>query len=418
VLGRRCEAVASLIEDGKVGRLLPADWTRARNAVERFFTYGTPHNGITGQGGFGNALLGTIGDITSFGVQNFNRTEMERYLSTPTANSLNGKFPAERTFCLVGTGSVDYPVAGGFARRLVGQRSDGLVEVDNAYVLGADPDNASETIMAARAYVRRAHSGPYGMVNSEEGFGNLSRFLFGDVRIDATLHVYELGLPTELEKYRDDANHTVNGSYMFETFLRVRGERWAMTERLAQDGAAIFRRYDELLGKPNPPKGMMLNAKQIREKYWNKTIELFTVFLDTQLRTDPTRVETIEGEDKKGTMGFALRLRVPFPDYELDGVVQRIDHYEGSALFDEDLLFLAFQENDDSWGLAWGPNRPGSGNKTLKIIRPPQNDATAEQLGEAFSRVIPGKELQFWVPIQNTLPPRFKAWMRLRARKR
>ena len=37
-----------------------------------------------------------------------------------------------------------------------------------------------DTVLAARAYVRRAHSGPYGMVNSEEGFGNLSRFLFAD----------------------------------------------------------------------------------------------------------------------------------------------------------------------------------------------------------------------------------------------
>ena len=31
--------------------------------------------------------------------------------------------------------------------------------------------------------------------------------------------------------------------------LRVRGERWVMTERLAPDGAAIFRRYDELFDK-------------------------------------------------------------------------------------------------------------------------------------------------------------------------
>ena len=38
--------------------------------------------------------------------------------------------------------------------------------VENAYVLGA-----------ARAFIHRAHSGPLGMVNSEEGYQNLTRFL-------------------------------------------------------------------------------------------------------------------------------------------------------------------------------------------------------------------------------------------------
>jgi hypothetical protein len=33
------------------------------------------------------------------------------------------------------------------------------------------------------AYVYRSHSGYYGIVNSEEGYQNLTRFLFGDVRI-------------------------------------------------------------------------------------------------------------------------------------------------------------------------------------------------------------------------------------------
>ena len=32
-------------------------WSSARNSVRRLFTYGTPHNGITVQGGIGNMLL-------------------------------------------------------------------------------------------------------------------------------------------------------------------------------------------------------------------------------------------------------------------------------------------------------------------------------------------------------------------------
>ncbi len=419
-LGSSCDAVQSLIDVGRVRSIDPPDWQRARSSVKRFFTYGTPHNGITGQGGLGNALVGAIGAITNFGLDNFGREEIERYLSTPKANSLNGKFPVERTFCLIGTGSMDYPVASGFSRRLVGQRSDGLVEVDNAYVSGPDPDPTmgGQSVLAARAYVRRAHSGPYGMVNSEEGFGNLSRFLFGDVRIDGNLQVYELGLPHKLAPHKDDPDFAVNASYTFETFLRVRGESWAMTERLAQDGAAAFRRYDELLGKANPPKGMMLSQKQRDEKDWNRTVELFTAFLDTQLRTDPNRVETIEGQPKKGTMGFAMRLRVAVPDYEVNGRLWRVDHYEGSALLDKDYVFLAFQEEDGRWGLAWGPNRPDSGGADIKIIDPPEDDATAEQRGIAFSRVIPGKALQFWVPIENDGAPEFRAWLRLTARRR
>ena len=38
----------------------------------------------------------------------------------------------------------------------------------------------------------------------------------------------------------------MRASYTFETALRIRGERWVMTERLARDGSAIFRQYDEL----------------------------------------------------------------------------------------------------------------------------------------------------------------------------
>ena len=45
------------------------------------------------------------------------------------------------------------------------------------------------------AYVYRSHSGYYGIVNSEEGYQNLTRFLFGDVRIDGSLEVRDITLP-------------------------------------------------------------------------------------------------------------------------------------------------------------------------------------------------------------------------------
>ena len=58
----------------------------------------------------------------------------------------------------------------------MGPQTDGLVHIDNAYVRGAH-----------RAYVHRSHSGPYGEVNSEEGYQNLRRFLFGRWAVSAAL---------------------------------------------------------------------------------------------------------------------------------------------------------------------------------------------------------------------------------------
>jgi hypothetical protein len=75
-------------------------------------------------------------------------------------------------FCLIGTNAADY----GAVSKAVGPKSDGLVQIDNAYVRGA-----------SRAYVHRSHSGPYGEVNSEEGYQNLRRFLFGTRKVTARL---------------------------------------------------------------------------------------------------------------------------------------------------------------------------------------------------------------------------------------
>ena len=64
----------------------------------------------------------------------------------------------------------------------MGARSDGLVQIANAAVRGAP-----------LAVVHRRHSGRYGIVNSEEGYQNLQRFLFGDLKIEAELVGFKLG---------------------------------------------------------------------------------------------------------------------------------------------------------------------------------------------------------------------------------
>lgn len=418
--GRRTSPVDTLIAKYEELALTQAQWQQARGAVRGFFTYGTPHNGITGQGGLGNGLLGTVSALTGFQVDNFSRERMREYLglaAADRANSLGGMFDIERTFCLIGTGSADYPVAAGLSRRLVGQLSDGLVEVDNAFVFGPGPvDAPDDTVLAARAYVRRAHSGPYGMVNSEEGFGNLARFLFGDLRVDGDLHVVDLKLPPRVEEARQKGKR-VRASYSFESFLRVRGENWAMTERLVRDGAAIFRRYDELFPEKET-KGQVLTAEEERKKRLHRRIELFTAFLDSSRRVHPERVETIE-EGKvriEGSMGFALRVRIAVPDYEVDGFLWRDDHFEGSALLDRDLVFLAYRDKaTGDWQMAWGPNTGGTSH--LKVVRPPADDATAQQGAEAFRRQA-GNTIEFWLPMHEDGPPAITVWLRLTARLR
>ena len=50
----------------------------------------------------------------------------------------------------------------------------------------------------------------------------------------------------------------------------------------------------------------------------------------------------------------------------------RRNHYEGSALFDRDLVFLAYEDRGlpGGWGLAWGPNAADATNKQLRISPP------------------------------------------------
>ncbi|MGE0258786.1 MAG: esterase/lipase family protein [Alphaproteobacteria bacterium] len=431
-------AVKALIErEPRPLRISQEQWLNARRSVRRLFTYGTPHNGITVQGGIGNTLLGPVDSLLGLELSNFERERMREYLGKPPeANSLGNTFDIQNVFCIVGTGASDYPVAAGFSRRLVGQLSDGLVELDNAVLHGpaaadntGSADAAESTVLAARAYMRRAHSGPYGMVNSEEGFGNLSRFLFGDARIDGDLLVRRIDLPPQLEEIKDTQN--VRASYTFETALRVRGERWVMTERLAPDGSAIFRRYDELFPEKDHTRlatvenrtetDEMMQARRQR----HRRVELFSAFLDTGLRTLDDAPERIRDRELKGTLGFALRLRVSVPDYEVDGslLFWRRHHYEGSALFDRDLVFLAFPDPavPGGWGLAWGDNAADPTNDRLRIITAateaePQDVPDAGASGaDGYRRNLPSS-VEFWIPLREDGPPAFRAWLRLTAR--
>lgn len=157
----------------------------ASDYVDRLFTYATPHGGIEFDVGFGlfERLRDTFGIA---GADIFGPERMWQYLNPGDPGPMpedwrpqempDEAFPKDRLFTLIGTNPQDYDAAGGLASRAVGAKSDGLVQIDNAYVPGA-----------RFAFVHRSHSGRYGIVNSEEGYQNLRRFLLGDLEVTADL---------------------------------------------------------------------------------------------------------------------------------------------------------------------------------------------------------------------------------------
>ena len=146
----------------------------ARGAVDKVFTYATPHNGIDMR------IVRNVPGWMTFGdVNNFNRERMAGYLGLSPSDdvSIVKSFPPERIFNLVGTNPRDYSVAGGMSAWAAARASDGLVRIENATTHGPGPDG--KDVASPRAFVHRSHSGHYGIVNSEEGYQNLTRFLFG-----------------------------------------------------------------------------------------------------------------------------------------------------------------------------------------------------------------------------------------------
>lgn len=293
--------------------------------VDKLFTYATPHGGIELRNGIGWAE-GLRDFLDANNAGNFGPERMREFLDldkNQQLNSLAGRFPTERVFCMVGTDSKDYSAAAGMARRAVGPLSDGLVTIENATVGGA-----------ARAFTYRSHSGHYGIVNSESSYANLTRFLFGNIRLDGTLVVEELSLPKKVQNAYEDGKQ-VRASYHFETVVRVRGERWDLHRRLTSENSAIFRKFDEIFrtSKPRHPR-------------------LFSAFLAISKRTNT----------KRKSLGFAIDLAVQVPEYRIDREWWPDDYYDGGYLFRDKINFEVSPSSDGEWKLRYGldsrtPNR-------------------------------------------------------------
>jgi hypothetical protein len=304
--------------------------------IDKVFTYATPHNGIDLFG----MNVPDLGGFDSFHVRNFNREEMHSYLKLPgkykngEVSSLNGAFPPERFFSLVGTNYHDYAAFFKLSRKATGPMSDGLVMIENAAV-EASP----------RAFAHRSHSGHFGIVNSEEGYQNLRRFLFGDVRVDAQLIADKITLPQAIQDLKDKKNKEIRASYHIETSARVRGSTCYLHERKFDQASAILRTYQDLLKEQKP-------------------VYLFTGYLMEKLRTKKA------SEDP--ALAFAVNVSIRVPMYEVDNAFWFNDHFEGGSIIDETITFRVMPADSKGtrkieFGLA-SQDGVGVAERTTEII--------------------------------------------------
>ena len=349
----------------------------ARREVDKLFTYATPHNGIDMR------IVRNIPAWASFGdVNNFNRAKMAQYLAVPKGDDVSvvTKFPPERVFNLIGTNARDYAAAGGWSSWAVGDASDGLVRIENAATHGLDPDGTD--VGSPRAFVHRSHSGHYGIVNSEEGYQNLTRFLFGALRVDGILDVDDITVPIEVQKAFDDGK-TVNASYQFEIAVSLRGAQWQMTRREVRENSDIFRSYNDLF----PGK-----ASTRRPPDRSKSPHLFSVFLDPSKSLKASK-----------SVSFALDLKVLVPDYEVDIAWWPNRHYEGGFILREFILVEALPDKKalGGWRIKYGyqninPGKPGVAAETRAL-----DDGTG---------------LAFDIPIEQKHRPGLRGTLRIEAR--
>jgi hypothetical protein len=313
----------------------------ARQSVDKFFTYATPHNGIE--------VLGTNVPnwFSANDMNNFNRDRMADYLNLKAANAKykrvdyvpESAFPLERIFCMVGTNRNDYEAAKGLSRTFVGDGSDGLVKIGNASLWGLDADN-NVTGAAATAYAYRSHSGVFGIVNSEEAYQNLIRFLFGDVRVDIWLEIDEVRLPAEIERDNVDA------LYQFELLAQPRGKRWQLSRRVSEEDSPACRSHKQLTTQGDAGASH---------------VYLSTVFL-------ANRAKVSKNPDDR-TLSYSMDVRVRVPDYEKNNAFWPNQHYEGSYLFRDALIVTLTPPltDGDDWSVTcgWESTQVGVATRTL-----------------------------------------------------
>lgn len=279
-------------------------------------------------------------------MHNFNRKQMAGYLGLEDAfkqtNSVawipENLFSPARVFTMVGTNRMDYEVAMGASRTFAGHGSDGLVRISNATLKGLKADG-SKGQPCAKAFTYRAHSGYFGIVNSEEAYQNLTRFLFGDVRVDIWIEIAEIRLPKKIQEALDSGSK-VNALYQIEVLASPRGKLWQLTRRKAEEDSVACISQQELTGK-----------ESINEY-------LSSVFLANR--------ERVKG---KRDLAYRLDLGIRVPDYEIDRKLWVNEHYEGSYLFRNSIALALTPPSDKTpeWRIKYGWQDQGFSQADEKI---------------------------------------------------
>lgn len=330
--------------------------------VDKIFTYGTPHNGIE-VGGLGNNI-----NVGLFDISNFFRPKMCKFLGlTPDpdphkvrdVNDLNGKFDPRRLFCLIGTDERDYDIP--VSTAAVGPLSDGLVRIANAWVKGSP-----------RSHIYRSHGGPFGMVNSEDGYQNLQRFLFGNTRVDGSLEITNIELPKKITEEREEGKE-ITGNFYFDNVVSVRGSYgWNISRRKADEGSSVRREFNDMF------KG---TTGFIQQK-----LTLFSAFLDRR---------HIVGNQRY--MAFAVDLTFLVDRFRVDRKWWVDASFDGLTYLKERLIIhVSDQDAELGWKLRYSFN--------------------STELGFSFADGIPQDGgVEFRIPIINKTRPGITAELVLNA---
>lgn len=287
--------------------------------VNTLFTYGTPHKGIMFRHGLGWAE--DVRDLIGFqGADTFGSATMRRFLSLTEEQELcafkaaRNDLSEDRIFCLVGTNYKDYVIW--VSRQAVGPASDGLVAIESAYIQ-----------KSARAYVHRAHSGPFGLVNSEEGYQNLARFLFGDIRFEVSL------APMTIERDLPNLNQGETIEFLeINVDVAIRGLPTYLNTQRDIDNSSIIVRMRRAAG-----------GKYVQEESGKET-HLFTGFL-RKPKTVANRVDNY--------LRAAIQIKV-VPHYTHTSIV-RSSRFEGEAILNDRLhLGVPIDLNLNGIRYRWG----------------------------------------------------------------
>lgn len=353
-------------------RILGSD--EARASVDKLFTFATPHNGIDVAG------INVPQWLSKSEANTFNLAEMAGYLDLKDVAAANGGrvdfmpenvLASDRIFTMVGTNRGDYEVGMGLVRAFVGHGSDGLVRVANATLWGVDAASKQPTQPAATAYCYRSHSGFFGIVNSEEAYQNLSRFLFGDIRVDIWLDITAVTLPVALEAEADK----VEALYQFELLASPRGKRWYLTRRVSEEDSPACRTHAQLT-KPQAPD--------------DRTMYLSSVFLMNRARVNL----------KNPSLAYAMTVAAKVPDYQVEKRFWPDQHYEGGNLFRDTAIveMVPPPEPGGEWSVkfGWMSKTDGIATKALKY----------KELADQGKVLVE-------IPFENTKKPGIKGKIRL-----